>query len=92
MDPKRIEQHIPAGTDSTGYDLVYSYTDIYENEWTDRCRTIMDFIDAMEDWAESDVPDLHDGCVTATFFNNPLNTKEFQDIAELLQHCKEIVR
>ncbi len=67
---------------------------IYEDE-NGKCidkeyNSIMDFIDEME----SDNIDimLNYTNVLAIFFENSFNTKYFDTIEELLEHCKNIIK
>ena len=53
--------------------------------------TIMDFIDEMES-NSIDVPMLDYTNVTYTLFENELNSGKFNTIANLLEHCKRIIR
>ena len=79
------------GTHKKSADLRFDY----ETENGDRiyaeCDTIMDFIDTMES-DEVDIPMLDYTDVHAMFFDNELNKKEFNNIEELLEHCKQIVK
>jgi hypothetical protein len=51
----------------------------------------MDFIDSMNSDI-SDVPMLDYRNVDAIFFENKLNTKHFETINDLLEHCIAITR
>ena len=53
--------------------------------------TIMDFIDEMES-DSIDVPMLDYTNVTYTLFENELNSGKFNTIADLLEHCKRIIK
>lgn len=68
---------------------------IYDNENEERIEreydTIMDFIDEM-DSDKIDIPMLDYKNVTAVFFENPLQIKYFSTIAELLNHCKRMIK
>lgn len=68
---------------------------IYDNENDERIEreydTIMDFIDEM-DSDKIDIPMLDYKNVTAAFFENSLQIKYFSTIAELLNHCKKIIK
>ena len=67
----------------------------YKNENGDKVYaeydTIMDFLDTMES-DDIDIPMLDYEEVAADFFENPLLHKRFKTIAELVEHCKKIVR
>ena len=79
------------GTHKKSADLRFDY----ETENGDRiyaeCDTIMDFIDTMES-DEVDIPMLDYSDVHAKFFDNEHNTKVFNTVGELLEHCKQIVK
>ena len=53
--------------------------------------TIMDFTDMMES-DDVDIQMLDYENVEADFFENPLLHKHFNTIAELYEHCKNIIR
>ena len=68
---------------------------VYENE-NGKCmdkeyNRIMDFIDEMES-DKVDISMLDYRNVIAIFFENSFNTKYFDTIEELLEHCKGIVK
>lgn len=72
-------------------DLVISYSN--ENGETKKASydTIMDFIDEMAS-NNPDIPMLDYTNVNAVFFENPKNSKPFDTIEILLEHCKLIVK
>lgn len=74
-----------------GADLSFDYINSDGERVSAQCRTIMDFIDAMES-DENDIPMIDDTDVNAIFFDNPLNRKKFDTIGDLLNHCKTIIK
>ncbi len=71
-------------------DLKITYKDFaLGKKTTAGYDTIMDFIDHME---EGISPVAKGVDVDAVFFENPLNTKHFNTMPELLAHCKAITR
>lgn len=75
-------------------DLIVQYTSrTLGKEVRIAYDTIMDFMDSMES-DDIDFSMLNDESidVRAEFFNNKLNTKTFDTINNLLEHCKNITR
>ena len=83
------------GNDKKGFnnmkDLKISYKNENDVVGKREYDTIMDFIDEMES-DSIDVPMLDYTNVTYTLFENALNSGQFNTIAELLEHCKRIIR
>ena len=76
---------------SKNKDIVFNYLTENNKRVYAECDTIMDFIDTMES-NSIDIPMLDYTDVNVILFNNKLNTKKFSTIAELLNHCKQIVK
>lgn len=72
-------------------DLRFNYLTKNGNRAYIKCNTIMDFIDEME-YSDYGIPSIDSKDVHAKFFDNKLNTKEFNTVGELLEHCKRIVK
>ena len=72
-------------------DLIISYDNENGERIERKYDTIMDFLDEVES-DNADIPMLDYTNVSATFFENPLNTKECETIADLVTHCKNIIR
>jgi hypothetical protein len=72
-------------------DLKISYKNENDIVVKKEYDTIMDFIDEMES-NSIDVPMLDYTNVTYTLFENKLNSGKFNTIADLLEHCKRIIR
>ena len=69
------------------WDLVIEYDN---SSYVAQYSTIMDFIDDMEADNFRHLPEGKN--LTATFFENKLNVKKFENLDELLQHCKKITK
>lgn len=72
-------------------DLRFDYVTENGDRIYVECDTIIDFIDTMES-DEVDIPMLDYSDVHAKFFDNEHNTKVFNTVGELLEHCKQIVK
>ena len=72
-------------------DLMFSYTNENNERITEEYRTIMDFTDQVES-GEIDAPVMSGSNVDAIFFENKYNTKSFQSVKELYDHCVEIMK
>lgn len=72
-------------------DLIFSY----DNENGERINKvydrIFDFTDAME-LNEKDIPMMDCKNVEADFFENPLYHKHFDNLDDLYNHCKAIMK
>ena len=83
------------GNDKKGFnnmkDLKISYKNENDVVVKREYDTIMDFIDEMES-DSIDVPMLDYTNVTYTLFENELNSGKFNTIADLLEHCKRIIK
>lgn len=72
-------------------DMYFKYKNCNEETVQAECSTIMDFIETMESDNDT-IPMLDDSDVYVEYFNNKHNTKHFDTIEELLEHCKEMVK
>lgn len=71
-------------------DLKMSYTNENGERVSAEYDTVMDFLDQMESNGV-DIPMMDYTDVDAMFFENELNTKHCETIAELVDHCKMIL-
>ncbi len=72
-------------------DLKFSYTDKIGKRITEEYDVIYDFTDRIES-GEIDASVLNGSDVDAQFFENKHNTKSFQSVKELYDHCVEIMK
>lgn len=72
-------------------DLKFSFTNENNERITEEYCTIMDFTDKIES-DEVDASVLNGSDVDAIFFENKHNTKSFQTVKELYDHCVEIMK
>lgn len=72
-------------------DLKFSYTNENNERITEEFDTIFDFTDRVES-GEIDASVLNGSDVDAKFFENKHNTKSFQSVKELYEHCVEIMK
>lgn len=72
-------------------DLIISYDNENGERIERKYDTIMDFLDEVES-DNADIPMLDYTNVSAMFFENSFNTKECDTIADLVAHCKNIIR
>ena len=72
-------------------DLKFGYTNKNDKRITEEYNVIYDFTDRVES-GEIDSSTLEGRDVDAIFFENKRNTKSFQTVKELYEHCVEIMK
>lgn len=72
------------------FDLAFSYDNENGNRITMKYVFIFDFIEDMES-DRVDIPMMDYQNVEADFFENPLQHKHFNSIADLYKHCNTIM-
>lgn len=72
-------------------DLRFYYTNGNNERVVEEYRTIMDFTDRVES-GEIDASVMSGSDVHAFFFENEHNTKWFQSVKELYDHCVNITK